>query len=69
MTIEQIIQNKLSLNTELYHALSTMEKSDKIKEIRERIKANQEACPHYSEKFNLEIKDGTCPYCGKHIKE
>lgn len=69
MTIEQIIQNKSLLNQELHHALSTMERSDKVKEIREKIKANQEACPHYSNKFNWEIKDNTCPYCGKHIKE
>ena len=46
-----------------------MEKSDKIKIIRNLIKENQNECPHFSAQFNWVMTDGICPYCGKKIAE
>lgn len=67
MTIEQIIHNKESLNTQLKLALSTMEKKNTINEIKLAIKENQNMCPHFDSNYNWAIIDDICPYCGKKI--
>lgn len=64
MTIEEIINNHEKLNKELRIALSTMERSNTIAEIRSKIIKNQMACPHISDKYNWTVADGKCPYCG-----
>ena len=48
-------------------ALSTMEKKDTIKKIRQRIIENQKKCPHIDTNYNWEIINDTCPYCGLHF--
>lgn len=65
MNIDDIIATKEILDQELKLALSTMEKKDTIYKIREKIKLNQENCPHFSDKYNFVWTDDTCPYCGK----
>lgn len=62
MTLEEIRENKESLELQLKSALATMEKKDDVKIIREKIKLNQSLCPH-SINYSL-IKNGICPYCG-----
>lgn len=68
MNIDEIIQNKEILDKALYVALSTMEKKTVIKELRQKIKDNQAACPHFSEKYNFVMIDDICPYCGKKLE-
>lgn len=65
MNIDTIIQTREDLESQLRFALSTMERSDKIKNIRLQIIENQQNCPHYSAKYNWTIADNICPYCGK----
>ena len=66
MTIDDIISNHIRLNNELHSALSTMEKTDRIFEIRRQLIDLQNQCPHTSEVYNLQPIDGhICPYCGK----
>lgn len=67
MTIDDIIYTHDKLEHELKIALSTMEKSNLIKEIREEIKFNQSHCPHVSDKYNWAIVNEICPYCGKKL--
>lgn len=67
MNIEKIIKRYNELEQELHYALATMEKKDDIPKIRELIKENQSKCPHFSNKYNWEIRDETCPYCGAKI--
>lgn len=67
MNIEEIIGNNARLNKELHIALSTMEKKDTIKLIREQIIENQKHCPHFDNKYNWAIIEDTCPYCGFHF--
>ena len=67
MNIDEIIRNKERLDAELLSALSTMEKKDAIFKIREQIEENQNACPHYSEKYNFVQVNDICPYCGRKI--
>lgn len=62
--IDTIISRYEHLNSELRIALSTMEKSDRVKEIRDAIHENQAACPHASAKYNWTMADNRCPYCG-----
>ena len=64
MIIDEIIANHEKLDKELRIALSTMERSDAISEIRHRIIENQKQCPHFSDKYNWTIAYGKCPYCG-----
>lgn len=58
--LEEIQYARTRLDEELSRALSTMEKSDRVKEIRFEIKQNQNRCPHIE---NFEV----CPYCGKKV--
>ena len=64
MTMDEIIKQREILNEELKIALSTMERSDKIQNIRQKIIINQQQCPHYSNKYNWAIINNKCPYCG-----
>ena len=64
MNIDEIIKAHSELDRELRIALSTMERSNKIEEIRKKIKDNQAHCPHASAKYNWTIANGVCPYCG-----
>ena len=64
MNIDKIIKRHQQLDHELMTALSTMEKKETIIELREKIKENQEQCPHFSTKYNWVPKDEKCPYCG-----
>lgn len=68
MTIEEIMARRKQLDTELNHALSTMERKSTIMEIRQQIIDNQKQCPHFSEKYNLGYQNGACPYCGFQIE-
>jgi len=67
MTMDEIIQTKEELNHKLRFALSTMERSDKIFEIKKEIIENQKRCPHFNNQYNWAIIDDTCPYCGFHF--
>ena len=69
MNIETIISTRERLACDLKVALSTMEMSDKVKEIRRQIEENQNACPHFSDKFQWTWVDGHCPYCGKKVNK
>ena len=48
-------------------ALATMERSDKVFEIKKQIIANQSKCPHFDNNYNWAITNDTCPYCGMHF--
>ena len=69
MTIDNIIDRKKYLDARLHRALSTMEKKDDglLMRIKNDIIENQKNCPHVSEKYNWESKNGICPYCGARI--
>lgn len=67
MRIDDIIQTREQLNKELRMALSTMERKDTIQKIKLAIIDNQKHCPHASAKYNWEITNDTCPYCGFHF--
>ena len=69
MTIEEIIKNKEELNQKLRFALSTMERSDKIYEIKKAIIENQKLCPHFDSNYNWAVVNDTCPYCGFHFSK
>lgn len=64
MTIDEIIFKVADLNKQLRQALSTMEKSNKVKEIQKEIKEIQSQCPHGNEKYHWDISKEPCPYCG-----
>ena len=67
MKIDDIIQTREQLNRELRMALSTMERKDTIEKIKLAMIDNQKHCPHASTKYNWEITNDTCPYCGFHF--
>lgn len=67
MNIDDIIETRMTLDRELQIALSTMERKDTIYELKQKIINNQKHCPHASAKYNWEIANGTCPYCGFHL--
>lgn len=65
MNIIDIITTKNELDNELRIALSTMEKKEDIRNIKYKIKENQNRCPHFDSNYKLEWIGSTCPYCGK----
>ena len=67
MNINEIIQTREQLNNKLRSALSTMERSNKIFEIKKEMIENQKRCPHFDHNYNWAIVDDTCPYCGFHF--
>lgn len=64
MDINEIKVKYNNLNRDLRQALSTMEKTDAVKIIRDQIKELQIACPHSNGTFDFS-NDKECPYCGK----
>lgn len=68
MIIENIKEQYNQLNLQLKNALSTMERSDNVFIIREKIKDLQKVCPHSDGNFDYSDQD-VCPYCGKKFKE
>lgn len=67
MTMEEIIHNREQLDRELKIALATMERSNKIFEIKKAIIENQKQCPHFNANYNWVVINDTCPYCGFHF--
>lgn len=67
MNIETIIEKHNRLDRELQLALATMERKDRIQEIRLEMLENQKNCPHVDNNYNWAMIDGCCPYCGKKI--
>lgn len=65
--IDDIITTHEKLERELRMALATMERSDKVFEIKKQIIANQSKCPHFDNNYNWAITNDTCPYCGMHF--
>ena len=68
MNIDTIIKKHNILERELQLALATMERKDRIKEIRTEILENQSKCPHFDHNYNWTIVDEHCPYCGKKLE-
>lgn len=66
-TVEQISNEYKELSKALYVALSTFERKDVIRDIREKIISNQRQCTHYSKVLNFSVTNGCCPYCGKQL--
>lgn len=64
MTIEEIIFKIGDLNSQLHQALATMERNDKVFNIRKEIKEIQAQCPHGNEKYHWDVETKQCPYCG-----
>lgn len=67
--INTIIARHEQLNNELRMALSVMERSDRVKELREAIHENQKQCPHVSLEHSWAIVNNKCPYCGYKFKK
>ena len=65
--IEDIISTHEQLAKELRFALATMERSNKVEEIHQKIIENQKRCPHFDNNYNWAIVNETCPYCGFHF--
>lgn len=68
MDAENIKSKYNELSKELKHALSTMERSDRVFTIRDEIKDLQALCPHNMGSYDFSETD-ECPYCGKKFKE
>lgn len=69
MNIDEIIQEKESLECQIRNAASTMEKSDKLQYLFNKMQINQNKCPHFSSQYNWVQVDDHCPYCGKKLSE
>lgn len=67
MNVANIIKQREVISRQLTFALSTMDKKDTIKELREQLIDLQKQCPHFDSNFNWTIIDDECPYCGKVI--
>lgn len=67
MKIDDIIQTRKQLESDLLLALSTMERKDDIIKLRQAIIDNQKQCPHFSNVYNWAVINETCPYCGLHL--
>lgn len=69
MDIKEIQSQYTKLNQDLRTAVSTMERKNTIKIIRQQIKELQELCPHkLNEEYDF-TSEKCCPYCGKHFRE
>ena len=64
MDINDIKTKYTNLNNDLRKALSTMEKTDAVKIIRDQIRELQLTCPHNNGEFDFS-KAKECPYCGR----
>ena len=68
MDINNIQDRYQTLSSDLKLALSTMELSERVHNIRQEIRDLQLLCPHNAGSFDY-TKTGKCPYCGKTFKE
>ena len=64
MDINDIKTKYTNLNNDLRKALSTMEKTDAVKIIRDQIRELQLTCPHNNGEFDFSNAK-ECPYCGR----
>lgn len=62
MEVNSIRDKYNELSSELKHALSTMERKDRVFVIRDEIKDLQKLCPHNSGNYDFSTSD-ECPYC------
>jgi len=67
MNMTEIIAKHSHLSHQLAVALSTMERKDRIRELREQLIDLQNQCPHFSNEYGWAIIDDECPYCGKKL--
>ena len=65
VNIDDVIRTREALENDLRAALSLMERSDAIYDIRAAIIENQQKCPHISNKYNWAVINNICPYCGR----
>lgn len=56
------------LSTELRQALSKMEYSDRVFNIRHEINELQKICPHNNGSYDFSDTE-SCPYCGKKFRK
>lgn len=68
MDMNTIKNSYEDLSRELRRALSTMEKTDRVINIRQQILDLQKLCPHDNGNYDFSHSD-ECPYCGKKFKE
>lgn len=68
MDIEQVKARYDELNERLQYALSHMELSDEIHNVRKEILELQNECPHSNAIYNYTLY-GECPYCKKKFGE
>ena len=64
MDINDIKTKYTNHNNDLRKALSTMEKTDAVKIIRDQIRELQLTCPHNNGEFDFSNAK-ECPYCGR----
>lgn len=65
MTGKEIFLKRKKLEEMLQESLSTMEKKNDVKELREKIKNLSKECPHQDEELKLNnFNLNKCPYCG-----
>lgn len=67
MTGREILIKKKEIENRLAYSLSTMEKKETIRELREELHELQKVCPHLDKELNFELEKGNCPYCGGKI--
>ena len=67
MNVANIIKQREVISRQLTLALSTMNKKDTIKQLREQLIDLQAQCPHFDSNFNWAVIDDKCPYCGRVI--
>ena len=67
MTGKDILIRYKELQNKLTFCLSTMEKKDDIKKIREELKELQQKCPHHDPELNFSLDTGKCPNCGGRV--
>ena len=64
MDVIDIKKRYNELSVELKKALTKMERSDRVLNIRDEIKALQALCPHNMGNYDFSQSE-ECPYCGK----
>ena len=67
VNIDDIIERHESLERQLKFALSSFEKKEAVKQLRQEIINNQKQCPHLSDKYNWTVASNRCPYCGAQL--
>ncbi len=67
MDINNVKATYEQLKSDLKHALSRMERSDRVFAIRDQMLDLQKMCPHNNGNYDFSNTD-ECPYCGKRFK-